>query len=255
VDLSEAPDVATLLARVKTQVLAGQSHQDLPFEQVVQAVQPVRSLSHSPLFQAMFAWQNAPTGELALPGLRLSSLALAHESAQFDVTLTLQESAEGITGGLNYATALFDERTIERYVGYWKTLLKGMVRAQADEPLAGIDILPAAERELVLHEWNATQMAYPHDKCLHELFEEQALRTPDAVAIVHGNERLSYAELDARANQLARHLRTLGVGPDRCVALCVERSVAMVVGLLAVLKAGGAYVPLDPVYPAERLAY
>ncbi|HEU0302475.1 MAG TPA: amino acid adenylation domain-containing protein, partial [Longimicrobium sp.] len=255
VDLGESPTVAELLARVKARTLEAQQHQDLPFERVVELLQPTRSLAHHPLFQVLFAWQNAPGGRLALPGLRVDAEGgRARETAKFDLSLTLQEAGGRIGGFVTYATALFERATAERYLGYLERVLEQMVvdDARAVERLA---LLPEAERRQVVEEWNATDAAYPIGLCLHELFEAQVARTPDAAAVSFAGETLTYAELNARANRLAHHLRALGVGPDARVALCVERSAEMVVGLLAVLKAGGAYVPLDPSHPAERLRF
>jgi non-ribosomal peptide synthetase component F len=254
IDVSGSPSGAALLGRAKAVSLAAQEHQELPFEQVVEIVQPPRSLSHAAVFQAMFAWQNAPEGTLELPGLTLSVLESGSAAAKFDLTLSLGEAGDEIAGSLGYATALFDHETIERWLGYWLRLLEAMA-ADDSQAVDRVALLGEAERHRIVEEWNATEAAYPAEKCIHELFEAQAARTPDAVAVVFGDERLSYAELNARANRLARHLIKLGVKPDDRVAICVERSLEMVVGLLATLKAGGAYVPLDPSYPAERLGY
>ena len=254
VDLSGPPSVSELLARVKAQTVAAQEHQDLPFEQVVELLQPSRSLSHAPLFQAVLVWQNLPAGRLDLGELRLEAVEVPRVSAQFDLTLSLAETGGTISGGLEYATALFDRGTIERWVGYLVRLLDGMV---TDEH-AAVDRLPLqddAERHRVVVEWNATAAAYPQDVCVHELFEAQAERTPDAVAVVHEDRRLSYAELNTQANRLAHHLRKLGVKPDDRVAICIERSIDLVAAELAILKCGAAYVPLDPAYPAERLSF
>ncbi|WP_425512945.1 non-ribosomal peptide synthetase, partial [Xanthomonas albilineans] len=226
VEVSGSPTLAQLLASVKERALQAQAHQDIPFEQVVELVQPPRSLTHAPLFQVMFAWQNTPQGKLDLGELDASGLGVAQTSAQFDLSLSLAESEEGIVGTLIYATALFEHATLERWMGHWRHLLAAMV-AEGAEDMA-VDRLPLlgeAERQQVLMEWNATETDYPRDACVHELFEA------------------------------AHYLRELGVVPDDRVAICVKRSVEMVVAVLAVLKAGGAYVPLDPAYPPERLAY
>ncbi|MCL7423483.1 MAG: AMP-binding protein, partial [Methylobacter sp.] len=159
-----------------------------------------------------------------------------------------------IVGSLEYATALFEPDTVARYLGYWQALLAGMV-ADDSQAVARLPMLGEAERRQVLYGWNATQADYPRDRCAHELFEAQALQTPEADAVVWDGGRLSYAELNVRTNQLAHHLRSLGVKPDDRVAICAERGPDMIIGLLAILKAGGAYVPLDPAYPEERLAY
>jgi amino acid adenylation domain-containing protein len=255
-DVSGSPSVGELLERVKEQVLAAQQHQDIPFEQVVEVMHPVRSLAHSPLFQVMLDWQqNAGGGGLAMPGVELGPLGVASDVvAKLDMTLFLRDAGERIVGSLVYATSLFEAATVERYLGYLRTLLAGMV---ADERRAidRLPLMPEEERQQVLYEWNATEAEYPREKLVHQLFEEQVEKTPDAVAVVFEDATLSYRELNRRANQLAHYLRELGVGPDERVAICLERSLEMVVGLLAVLKAGGAYVPLDPAYPAERLQY
>ena len=253
-DVGGSPTVGEMLERVKVQVLGAQEHQDIPFEQVVEITRPVRSLSHSPLFQVMFAWQNAPEGRLELPGLEIKPLEWSYQAAKFDLTLSLREARGGIVGGVGYATSLFERSTVERYLGYFRRLLEAMV-VDETQVIDRLPILPEAERRKVLYEWNETAVEYPKEKCIHELFEEQVERTPDAVAVVYEEQQLTYRELNSRANQLGHYLRELGVKPDSRVAICVERGLEMVVGLLAVLKAGGAYVPLDPGYPAERLRY
>jgi amino acid adenylation domain-containing protein len=255
VDLTGAPTVAELLGRVKEAALGAQGNQDIPFEQVVERVQPARSLAYTPLFQVMFAWGNTSRGELDLPGLDLAAAGQStHVTAKFDVSLSLREAGGRIAGGVEYATALFDRATVERYVDYLRRVLEEMV-ADDTRAVDRLPMLPAAERRRVVEEWNDTAVEYPRGVCVHQLFERQVERAPHAVALARGSERVTYAELNARANRLARHLRALGVGPDARVGICVERGVEMVVGLLATLKAGGAYVPLDPAYPAERLRY
>jgi amino acid adenylation domain-containing protein/FkbM family methyltransferase len=254
VDLGGSPGTGELLQRVKAQALDAQDHQDLPFEQVVELVKPARSLLHSPVFQVMFAWQNNAEAELELAGLQVQPMAPRHDIAKFDLMLNLGEAGGRIAGELEYATALFDRGTIERHIACFKTLLQAMVADEA-QPVDRLELLGAAERQQLLVAWNATDAQYPRELCLHQLVQAQAARTPQAVAVVHGPQCLSYAELNTQANRLAHHLRRLGVGPDRRVALCVQRSERMVVALLAVLKAGGAYVPLDPAYPPQRLAY
>jgi amino acid adenylation domain-containing protein len=255
-DVAGAPTVCELLARVKKRAVAAQQHQDIPFEQVVELARAVRSLTHSPLFQVMFAWQNAPDDRLVLPGLetRLLDLAAVYRVAKFDLTLFLQEAGEVIVGGLEYATALFEPATIERYLEYFRTLVAAMV-ADDGQVINHMSMLPERERHQLVYEWNQTEAEYPSEQCVHELFEAQARKTPESVAVVYEDTELSYAELNRRANQLAHYLRGLGVMPDARVAICVERSIEMIVALLAVLKAGGAYVPLDPAYPVERLRW
>jgi amino acid adenylation domain-containing protein len=255
VDLSGAPTVEALLKRVKECTLGAQEHQDLPFEQLVERLKPVRSLAHSPLFQVMFAWQNAPEGLLELPGVSVSPIASTeYVTAKFDLSLTMSEVGQRIVGGIEYASALYDRTTVERYAEYLKSLLTAMV-TNARQNVECIPLLSASERYQVLVEWNATETQYPKDKCIHELIEDQVQRTPDAIALAYEAQQLTYAQLNVRANRLAHYLRELGVKPDTLVTICVERSLEMVVGILGVLKAGGAYVPLDPQYPPERLRY
>ncbi|KGX14602.1 non-ribosomal peptide synthetase [Burkholderia pseudomallei] len=252
-DLSSEPTVGELLKRTKAQVLSAQAHQDLPFDQVVERVKPPRSTAHPPLFQVMFVWQNMPAGELTIPGLTIRAVETPLQTAQFELTLSLQEAGDDIVGHLNYASALFDESTVRRYVTYWRRLLEGMTAGAADQTIVGLPLLDEAERKQVVYAWNATERDYPIEQCIHQLFEAQVDRKPEAIALTFDGQRLSYAELNARANRLAHYLQARGVGPDRLVALCAERGIEMVVGLLAILKAGGAYVPLDPSHPPERL--
>ncbi|HEU0300975.1 MAG TPA: amino acid adenylation domain-containing protein, partial [Longimicrobium sp.] len=255
VDLSDSPTVAELLGRVKSQALGAQQHQDIPFERVVELVRPARSLARHPLFQVLFAWQQSAREPAALPGLALAPMrAAAPESARYDLSLSLREAGGRIRGGVLYPTALFDRATVDRYVGYLVRLLQQMAAGDA-QTVDRLPLLPDEERRRVVEEWNATGAAYPGETCIHELIEAQVARTPEAVAVASGDRVLTYAELNARANRLAHHLRALGVGPDARVAVCVERSVEMLVGVLGVLKAGGAYVPLDPAYPVERLRF
>ncbi|AIO93805.1 non-ribosomal peptide synthetase [Burkholderia pseudomallei] len=252
-DLSSEPTVGELLKRTKAQVLSAQAHQDLPFDQVVERVKPPRSTAHPPLFQVMFVWQNMPAGELTIPGLTIRAVETPLQTAQFELTLSLQEAGDDIVGHLNYASALFDESTVRRYVTYWCRLLEGMTAGAADQTIVGLPLLDEAERKQVVYAWNATERDYPIEQCIHQLFEAQVDRKPEAIALTFEGQRLSYAELNARANRLAHYLQGRGVGPGRLVALCAERGIEMVVGLLAILKAGGAYVPLDPAYASDRL--
>jgi non-ribosomal peptide synthetase component F len=254
VDLSGNPPFEELLGRVRRVALEAYAHQEVPFERVVEAVQPERSLSHSPLFQVMFALQNLPLGELELSGLSLSPLELEGLTAKFDLSLSVSETEQGLVGAWEYNTDLFERPTLERLGAHFETLLRGVV-AQPEQRLGELPLLTEAERQQVVVEWNATEAAYPQGRCLHELFEGQAQRTPEAVAVVYEDEQLTYGALNARANQLAHTLQALGVGPERRVGVCLERSLELVVGLLGILKAGGAYVPLDPTYPPERLAF
>ncbi|QOK93783.1 non-ribosomal peptide synthase/polyketide synthase (plasmid) [Ralstonia pseudosolanacearum] len=248
--------VSELLERVKSRVLEAQAHQDLPFEQVVERVRPVRSLSHSPVFQAALSWLNTEAVGLSLEleGLTIEGVDAGQAAAKFDLTLELRETSEGLAGSLDYATALFDRETIERYLGYLHRLLAAMVENDSQE-VNRIALLDEDERAQLLESWNETKAAYPDASTIHGLFEAQVRRTPEAIAVEHEGQQVSYAELNVRANRVAHALRRLGVGPDARVGLCAERSVELVIGLLGILKAGGGYVPLDPSYPQDRLAY
>ncbi|CRM28416.1 Tyrocidine synthase III [Pseudomonas sp. 28 E 9] len=254
VDLGGNPSVAELTARVRERALQAQDYQDLPFEQVVEIIQPSRRLSHTPLFQVVFAWQNFDAGQWDLPGLEVSTVGSSYAVARFDLELNLAEAGDQIVGALGYATALFDAATIERHVGYLKNVL-GVMTQDAGQTVAKINLLDPSERTLLLKTWNSMDEAQPAHRCIHQLFEEQAALNPEATALVFEGNSVSYGDLNLRANRLAHRMIALGVEPDQRVAICVERSVAMVVGLLATLKAGGAYVPLDPEYSGERLSF
>jgi amino acid adenylation domain-containing protein len=253
-DLSNNPTFRTLLSRVSDVALGAYTHQDATFEQLVEELQPQRDLSNTPLFQVMFGLQNAPISALELSGLKLSFLGRNPGTAKFDLTLFIEEAAEELIGVLEYNTDLFEEATINRMAGHFQQLLAGIV-ANPDRPLSELPMLTEAERQQLLVEWNQTQVDYPKNYCIHELFEAQVERTPDAIAVVFEDQQLTYRELNAKANQLAHYLQTLGVGPEVLVGICVERSLEMAIGLLGILKAGGAYVPLDPAYPQERLTF
>ena len=253
-DLSGGAGFRELLGRVRRTALAAYAHQELPFERVVEEVNPPRDLSRSPLFQVLLALQNAGGGPLELPGLALLPLeGLEKTIAKFDLTLWLTEAGQGITASLEYNRDLFDAATITRMIGHFRTLLEAAA-ASPERPVSELPLLTPAEiRELA--EANATVAAFPEDATLHRLFEEQAARTPDRPAVTFRDETLSYRTLNERANRLAHTLRATGVGPEDRVGICVERSLDMAVAVLGVLKAGGAYVPLDPGHPRERLAY
>ncbi|HEX4961001.1 MAG TPA: amino acid adenylation domain-containing protein, partial [Thermoanaerobaculia bacterium] len=252
-DLSDSPSFNELLRRVRIAALGAYAHQDLPFEKVVFELQPERNLSTSPLFQVLFSLQNTPSGSLTLPGLALKPVGAAVTTAKFDLSLYLSEADGGLSGGLEYNTDLFDRTTIDRLLGHFQELLAGVV-VQPGSRVAELPILPREERDQILMEWNATDRVVPAG-CVHEWVSAQAARTPEAVAVTFGGEPLTYRQLDRRANGLAHWLRRMGVGQEVRVGVALERSLEMVVSLLAVLKAGGAYVPLDPSYPAERLAF
>ncbi|MFW9261381.1 amino acid adenylation domain-containing protein [Nostoc sp. CALU 546] len=248
------PTFEELLTRVREVALGAYAHQDLPFELLVEELQPQRDLSHTPLFQVMFVLQNAPMSDLKLPGLTLSSLAIESGSAKFDLTLEITETQQGLFGTLEYNTDLFEASTISRMAGHLQILLQGIV-ANPKLRLSELPLLTQPEQHQLFVEWNDTKSEYLPEKCIHEWFESQVESTPDAVAVVYENHQLTYRELNTKANQLAHYLRSLGVKSEVLVGICVERSLLMVIGLLAILKAGGAYIPLDPSYPQQRLAY
>ncbi|WDE09226.1 non-ribosomal peptide synthetase [Thalassomonas viridans] len=254
-DLSGKPSFAALLERSKQMLLDAYAHQQVPFEQLVDTLQPERSLSHSALFQVMLVLQNNEEGTLELPGLTLSPVKRSADIARYDLTLNVTETDNGLHLGWEYNTDLFNPGTIERLAKHFELLLAGLVNAPQESVFA-IDMLPAEEAHQQLVQWNETAADYPKDKCIHELFEQHAQESPEAVAVVFEGAQLTYGELNARANRLAHYLiREREVTPDTLVGICIERSLDMVVAIMAVLKAGGAYVPLDPDYPAARLAY
>ncbi|HYY43269.1 MAG TPA: condensation domain-containing protein, partial [Pyrinomonadaceae bacterium] len=257
-DLSGDPTFNELLARVREVTLGAYAHQDVPFEKLVEELQPERSLSRAPLFQTMLTLQNAPRETLSLPALTLSTDDMqeaATGTTKFELTLNAQELPAGLLLQLEYNTDLFAADTMARMLGHYEMLLAGIV-AHPDARLADLPLVTPAETHQLLVEWNdTTRPDYLHEQCLHDLFAAQAARTPDAIAATYETQQLSYRELNERANQLAHYLRTLGVGPDMTVGVCMERSLEMVIALLGILKAGGAYVPFDPEYPQERLAF
>ncbi|HEY0022714.1 MAG TPA: amino acid adenylation domain-containing protein [Longimicrobium sp.] len=253
-DLGGDPTFRELLGRVREGTLGAYEHQEVPFERLVAELRPERSLSHAPLFQVMFILQNADRSGSGLAGLRMEGVGAESETTRFDLALTAATHEGGIGGALEYSTDLFDRSTIQRMLGHLERVLE-QVAADADVRLSQVELLSADERGLVVDAWNQTEAEYPADRCIHELFEAQVARTPDAVAIAFDGENLGYGALNERANRLAHHLVGLGVRPEVRVGICLERGPEMIVSLLAVLKAGGAYVPLDPAYPAERLAF
>ncbi|MBC1218683.1 amino acid adenylation domain-containing protein [Nostoc sp. UCD121] len=252
-NLSDNPTFRELLGRVREVTLGAYDHQDLPFDLLVEELKPQRDLSHTPLFQVMFVLQNAPMSAVELSGLTLQALQSESSTAKFDLTLLMEETESGIRGGLEYNTDLFDAATIARMAEHLQTILASIV-ANPEQQIAQLPLLTTNQQHQLLT-WNYTHAEYPLNKCIHELFEEQVEKTPDAVAVVFEDQQLTYQELNTKANQLAHYLQKLGVAPDVLVGICIERSLEMVVGLLGIIKAGGAYVPLDPAYPSERLAF
>ncbi|UKE71448.1 non-ribosomal peptide synthetase [Xanthomonas graminis] len=251
IDLRQAPDTARLLSQVRARTLAAQAHQHLPFEQIVEALKPVRSTAHSPLFQVMFAWQNAPEGHLALPGLTMQPVALPMQTVQFDLEIAMAEHDDVLVGSIGYATALFERFSIERHVALFIATLRAMAAATRT-PVARLPLLRAADHAQ-LRQCNDTAGVVVDTMPLHRLLERQAAQRPDAIAVQDATGSLDYAGLNLRANRLAHHLIALGVAAEVRVALCMQRGVDAIVAILAVLKAGGAYVPLDAAYPRERL--
>ncbi|KOP26731.1 thioester reductase [Hapalosiphon sp. MRB220] len=255
-NLSGNPTFRDLLKQVREVALGAYAHQNLPFEKLVEEIQPERNLSHNPLFQVMFVFQNVPRTALELPDLNLSVLDVNSETATFDLCLTMEESEQGLRGDLEYNTDLFDAERMNRLVGHFQTLLEGII-TNAEQCLSDLPLLTSHEQQQLL-EWGKNQTLgenLQEGLCIHQLFEAQVEKTPNAVAVVWGNEQLTYRELNQKANQLAHYLQKLGVKPEVLVGLYVERSLEMVIGLLAVLKAGGAYLPLDPAYPQERISF
>jgi len=252
-DLSGEPTFRELLGLVREVSLGAYDHQDLPFEKLVEELQPERNLGRSPLFQVTFQLINFPDDEFQLKDLEVLPLPSTSERVRFDLEMHLQQRSEMLSGVIVYSTDLFEASRIERMVGHFLTLLEGLA-AHPEERIGELPILRAHERHQLLVEWNDTAVKYPA-RCVHELFEDQVERTPEAVAVVFEDKQLTYCELNERANRVAHALIAHGVGPDALVGICVERSFEMIAGLLGILKAGGAYVPLDPDYPEARLAF
>ena len=258
-DTSGNPSLGALIGRVRADNLLAYSHADVPFERLVEVLNPARSLSHHPLFQVMLAFQNAAVADFEVSGVGSRFEAVVTATAKFDLSVSLSEERAGdgmpagIVGGIEYASDLFDRGSVEALAGRLVRLLEAAVAAPG-RALGQLEILSAEERAAILREWNATSQAFPCAS-LPELFAAQVGRSPDAVAVIFEQEQLSYGELDRRANALAHHLRALGVGPETVVGLCLARSPEMIVAMLAILKAGGAYLPLDPDYPPGRLAF
>ncbi|WP_437738920.1 non-ribosomal peptide synthase/polyketide synthase [Sorangium sp. So ce1335] len=248
------PTVRELLRRVKEATLEAYAHQDVPFERVVEHVNPERAMDQTPLFQAMLVLQNAPEAALALPGLAIEPIEREETTAQYDLTLTLTERDQRILGTLCYNTDLFDRSTIEQMGRHLLVLIERMVAAP-DARILGLPLLDDDERSQIIEAWNGTAVETARNLCAHAIFEAQVDKTPDAVAVVFEGKQLSYRELNEQANQLAHHLRKRGVGPEILVGISMHRSPEMIIAVLGTMKAGGAYVPLDPTYPADRLAF
>jgi len=254
-DMSGDPSFRELLGRVKEVAFGAYGNQDVPFEKLVEQLQPERDLSRTPLFQVMFVMQNNPMPGLKLGNVTMSPMIIEGETSKFDLTLSIMEEADGnMSGWLEYNTDLFDRPMIGSLIEHYNTLLRGII-ANPDEKISCLPILPAAERQRLLVEFNDTAAKYPLDKCVHQLFEAEVERAPDALAVIFEGEKLTYGELNNKANRIARRLQALGVGPESLVGISMERSLEMAVAIFGIFKAGGAYVPLDPAYPKDRLAF
>jgi len=251
--LSGNPSFEDVLSRVRDVTLLAHAHQDLPFEKLVEELKLERDLSYTPLVQVMLVL-DVPMPQIQMAGLTVSPLTIETATAKFDLTLSFENTASGIIGNWQYNSNLFDASTIARMAEHFQTLLEAVV-ANPQQKVSSLPLLTIQERHQLLIEWNNTTKEYPQDKCIHQLFEEQVERSPDTVAVVFEGEQLTYQQLNARANQLAHYLQSLGVGPEVLVGICVERSLLMVIGLVGILKAGGAYVPKDPAYPKDRLSH
>lgn len=251
-DSSGNPSFKELVKRVREVTLGAYAHQDLPFERLVEELKPERDPSRTPVFQVMFALQNAPLPPLQLEGMQLAYIGFDHEMSRFDLSLSIEEREQGLAGFLEYNADLFDGETIERMVEHFKVLLNGIV-AHPDQPFSDLPLLTSAEERQLLYEWNETRTGRQLSLCLHQEFEAQAAHTPDAIAASFGDAQLTYRELNRRANQLARYLQEFGVGPEALVPIYLEHSLEMLIGLLGILKAGAAYVPLDLQSPQIRL--
>ncbi|HYP25737.1 MAG TPA: amino acid adenylation domain-containing protein, partial [Blastocatellia bacterium] len=252
-DLSGNPTFRQLAQRVKKVTWDAFSRQDVPFERLVEELQPDRDLRRTPIFQALFAFQSGLSERIQMPGLTCSIEASETGAAKFDLTLYVDETDRGLDGALVYRADLFDRASIRRMVEHFMVIIRGAL-ANPDSPVSALPIMSEPERRRLLVEWNQSRREYPRDLCIHQIFEEQAARTPGATALMCDAESLTYEQLNRKANQLARHLMRLGVGPESRVAICLDRSLDLLIGVLGILKAGGAYVPLDPMNPADRIA-
>lgn len=253
-NLSGNPTFRELLARIKETAVGAYAHQDLPFEKLVEEIHPERELNRNPFFQMMFQFQNEVREPLELSSLTISPLEVLTETAKFDLMLAAVEEKNVLTFVMEYSTDLFAGETIERLLRQLGTLLEGIV-ANPDERISQLPLMTEAERRQILVDWNTTVREFQSDRCIHDLFADQAERTPDGEALACGDQRVTYSQLNARANQLAHYLQRHGVAAETRVAICLDRSVDLIVGLLGILKAGGVYVPLEPNYPTERLAF
>lgn len=253
-ELSGNPSFDELLERVKETTRGAYDHQDIPFENIVEALQPERDLSRNPLYQICFSYQNEAMPELHMQGLKLTSLEVESGTARFDIELQLWKADEVIRGFFEYSSDLFEKSTIDRFTEHFLTLLENIPKYHQN-PISDIPVMTEQEKQRILYSWNDTYVEYPGDLCVHQLFEQQVLKTPDNVAVIFGDRRLTYEELNVRANQLSHYLIKMGAGPETFIGICVERSEDMLVAQLGILKAGSTYIPIDPAYPSERIFY
>ncbi len=254
VDVGGNPTVREMLGRVREAALGAYAHQDVPFEKLVEELQPERSLSHTPLFQVMMAFQSRAVSEVEIGELKAGVMEVEARTAKFDLLVSLRDTGRGLSGVVEYNSDLYEATSVRRLVGHFEVLMKGLM-TDANQRLSQLPMMSGKSGKQIIVEWNRTAAEYPRDRCIHEIFEQQVEQRPDALAVVYEGEHLTYYELNRRANQLAHYLREKGVCAEVKVGLCVERSLEMIIGLVGVMKAGGAYLPLDVNYPPERLAY
>ncbi|PZU94472.1 MAG: non-ribosomal peptide synthetase [Pseudanabaena sp.] len=254
IQIQQNPSFQELLAQVKKIALDAYDHQSLPFEKLVEELQPERNLSYHPLFQVMFILQNSPAQSLQMPDLSLSGIEVESNTTQLDLTLEMLDSPDGLAGNFEYNTDLFERSTIEQIAGHFQNLLEA-IATNPQHKVSQISLLSPTEQHQILFDWNNTVVNYPKDICLPELVEAQVVKTPNAIAVIYENQKLTYQELNQKANQLAHHLLAIGIQSEQLIGICIERSLDMLVGLLGILKAGATYVPIDPSYPRDRIEY
>ncbi|PSF28879.1 non-ribosomal peptide synthetase, partial [Aphanothece hegewaldii CCALA 016] len=253
IKLENNPTFTDLLQQVRSSCLDGFAHQDIPFEKLVEELQPERNPSYHPLFQVMFDLQKEPLSQIKTENLTLSLLKIESNTAKFDLTLSFEETESELIGEFEYNSDLFESSTIQRMIGHFQTLIQNII-TQTERPIRELNILTQAEQEKILNEWNKTEVNYSSE-CIHQLFEKQVEKTPNAIALIYQKQQLTYSQLNSKANQLAHYLISLGVRPETRVGISVERSIEMIIAILAILKSGSVYVPIDPDYPTSRLDY
>jgi len=252
--LEDDPDVQELLSRVRTTASNAFANQEVPFEKIVDELKIERDISHNPIFQVMFAFQNTPDLPDKIGEAELDLEILDNDTSVFDITLNLHDSQDGIYGYIEYCSDLFDAQAIERMAGHYQNILESMISRPASR-ISELQLMGSDERNQILGNWNQVPVSYDSDKYVHQLIEEQARINPEGYSLCHSGRRVTYTQLNEQSNQLARHLKNLGIGAGTIVGLCVDRSIEMFIGILGILKAGGAYLPLDPEYPNDRLSF